>query len=192
MFPRKKKQEVIVTAIDLSREDPVFSAFDILSEDEKLDVLRVKIQFICEAMSQKHPDAHWIIGWREYGIMGKEGNRTVSREFKNKLKEILQKFVTQHHNLTIIAGTIAVEKQLTPAKRSSNEKVSKIQRSYQDILDIHDVEDSSPDNNPVLRQVKKHSDQFKNLMAAGKEFTVIRNTCYIAVFKNYISVRIRR
>lgn len=177
MFRAIQNQEVIVVAIDLNRDDPMFDEYDNLPPEQKLKILTDKINFICQSLQREHKDASWIIVWREYGITGAGSQaRAVTDDFKKKFKEALLRLANQYSNLTIIAGTIATEKV------GVLDKIRKIQKSYVDLKDIRKLEESTTSQATGGWQIDLHEQALTKLIGELKEdvnFTVVRNTCYV-------------
>lgn len=182
MQHQAEKKDVIVVAVDINRQDPLFEKFSELESDAQFQVLKDKILSVCEQLKKRHPDSKWIIAWREFGITGMtdsgEKQHAVSVDFKNRYKAMLSAIILEYPNLTIVAGTVATE------RTGSSEKLERIKKSYTDLSEYHHEEIKTTGNRDEAREFDRHMQELKDVEKQNESkddphFKIIRNTCYV-------------
>ena len=177
-------QQIAVVALDISKLEQEFSQqYMEMPPEKKLALIKARILKICEELKQKESNSKWVIVWREYGITGaNKSNSVVSDEFKKIFKKEMIGITSQFPNLTIIAGSIAHEKEI------KKEKLLKVKNYYRE----HDALILQEERLPPTtsgQQFKHHESRIDELNEErndSNKYYTLRNTCYIFTGENEI------
>lgn len=158
-------RENIFISLQMNKDPSHDAKFKAMPPKEKIDFIAKKIRTLCEELKKNHPDAHVILAWNEYGIEGVD-KQSISTEEKAMLKAVMAE-LTKTYPLTIIAGTVMVEKSF---QKMSQDRLDRILGFYK--------------NDPTFSESYEKQDLVETINSNKKNYlnhgaTVVRNTCYI-------------
>lgn len=182
--------KIAIAAINIFRHSPEFKEYAELSARGKIDKLVKRIELICEKFKSEIPtNVSWIIGWREHGVFEPQLDfknfpnaaaykLPLSVETKAYLQEEMKKIIVKYPKLTILAGTIAVERSLQDSETkisSTSEKLDKINNRFSNFAWMEQLEKESADEE--ITKERKRITAFKK--SDPKVLRVVSNTSYI-------------
>lgn len=161
-------QNIALVALDVNVQHPKFDDYNDLNAHEKIDLITMHIEEICEQLAKKEPNSTWIISWHEYSITD-PNSKFINNDERHYFKEAMEEITKKYPNLTIISGAMATEKSFSNTK--FKEKYAGIRNYY---------------NHPFLKQhLTKQSHTHREAVLAlndhlekVEEVNVVRNTIY--------------
>ncbi len=107
----------IVVALDILRDDPLFSTFKALSVEKKIDLLVDRIVTAYQLVSTKAMHADYVIvACREYTITGENDARTISAAESKLLKAKMAELTNKYPKLLIAVGGVGIHKYINAAQ----------------------------------------------------------------------------
>ncbi len=153
-----------------------------LSAREKINLIRDAIIVICENLKKQELNgklAHnsmWIIGWQEWGITEYQ-SKFLTSESKSLFKKVMEQLVSQYKQLTIIAGTVASQRDISKDKFEKYSAL--IKKRIDDLKEkgFHSTENITE----KLQELKAAADNGPAYM--------VRNTCFVFSFPSQTKKR---
>lgn len=153
-----------------------WSEYAELNDVQQIAYIKKHITDICEELKTSHPDATWIIVWREYGVIEGINARSISSATKKIFKEEMTDLVKRYSNLRIIAGTVAT---------ISNKSLEKAKEHFSLYAQKSVLRMTKEEKKLKQSEFSNHANQFAAVLLNMKDLPdknpikVMRNTCYI-------------
>lgn len=168
-------KNIIVVALDINKQDNLFSSFQELAPNVQLKMLLMAIEQVAKELSVTQPNAKWIVAWREYGITGMMGPRSsgetcrsISKEIKDNLKNELTQLTAKYPQLTIVAGSVLKRR---PKKVEALDKIKDFYKSQKPIRDKEThlaAMQRLPKDIDSVQQLARHEQQVDEVIAQTK------------------------
>ncbi len=178
IFPSSR---IAIVALNSHLVDKDYTAFGLLTVENKLTKLKNRIINICKQLQQREPNAMWMIVWREHCITSETGESLTTAN-KQLYEAMLQEITMQYPQLTVIGGTILTKKTyyVKKSKQHALNKLNKIKDFFQNNCQwikenevINGWESGIKNEEKVLREAKELC------VFPSTTFDLYRNTCLV-------------
>lgn len=106
----------VVVALNMHRDDPKYEYYAELTAHQKIDRICHSIELICQELSDSHPEAMWVVIWREHGVSGVNPKFLTQKE-KDYLKAEMHALSKKYPLLKPIYDSVMTERSLAESEK---------------------------------------------------------------------------